>query len=112
MYAYVELSGKQFKVQPGNEIKIPYSKGNAGDEIVMDKVLFLNDNGKITVGKPFVKDTTVSANIVDHGRERKITVFKFKRRKGYQKKQGHHQNFTMIKINNINSEKASKKKDK
>jgi len=112
MYAYVELSGKQFKVQPGNEIKIPYSKGNTGDEIVIDKVLFLNDNGKISVGHPFVKDATVSANIVNHGRERKITVFKFKRRKGYQKKQGHRQDFTMVKINNVNSVKASKVKDK
>ncbi|NQU66721.1 MAG: 50S ribosomal protein L21 [Candidatus Marinimicrobia bacterium] len=108
MYAYVELSGKQFKVQPGKEIKVPYSKGNAGDEIVMDKVLFFNDGENMVVGDPFVKDVSITANIVNHGRERKIIVFKFKRRKGYQKKQGHRQNFTLIKINNVNSVKSSK----
>ncbi len=108
MYAYVELSGKQFKVEPGKEIKIPYSKGSTGDEILMDKVLFLNDGTNMIVGNPFVKDVSFTANIVNHGRERKIIVFKFKRRKGYQKKQGHRQDFTLIKVNDVNSVNSSK----
>jgi len=82
-------------------IKIPYSKGSTGDEILMDKVLFLNDGTNMIVGNPFVKDVSFTANIVNHGRERKIIVFKFKRRKGYQKKQGHRQPYTEVEIKEI-----------
>ncbi len=105
MYALVEFSGKQFKIEPGREIKVPHLKGDVGDQVVMEKVLFLDDGNAKLVGKPFIENASVDANIVKHGRDKKIIVFKFKRRKGYQKKQGHRQEFTILKIDKVNTGK-------
>ncbi|MBC8198047.1 MAG: 50S ribosomal protein L21 [Candidatus Marinimicrobia bacterium] len=101
MQALVEISGKQFIAEQGVTLKVPTQSGNTGDSLSYDKVLYIsNDNDKV-FGKPYVKNASVEAELVSHGRDRKIIVFKFKRRKGYQKKQGHRQNFSTIKINSI-----------
>jgi len=110
MYALVEFLGKQFKIEPGLELKVPYFEGEAGDKVALDKVLYYEDDKQKSVGKPYVDDMSFNASIVSQGRDRKIVVFKMKRRKGYQKKQGHRQMFTVIKIDDL--AKAAKKKTK
>lgn len=101
MYAIVEISGKQFKAEQGKTLKVPLQIGNQGDSVSFDKVLLLSEDGKTKFGKPTIKGACVDAELVSHGRERKITVFKFKRRKGYQKKQGHRQDFSTVRIQKI-----------
>jgi large subunit ribosomal protein L21 len=101
MYAIVEISGKQFKIEKGDEVKIPFQDKKEKDKFKINNVLLLNNDGKVEVGKPFVKKTEVLATVLGHGRDKKIIVFKKKRRKGYQKKNGHRQNYTTIKIDKI-----------
>ena len=101
MYAIVEISGKQFKAEKGKAIKVPYQKVEIGKKIAFDKVLMLSESGKTKIGKPIIKGASVEAKLVSHGREKKIIVFKFKRRKGYQKKQGHRQGFSTVRIQKI-----------
>ncbi|NOZ07625.1 MAG: 50S ribosomal protein L21 [FCB group bacterium] len=111
MYALVEFLGKQFKVEPGAELKVPHLKGEAGDKITLDKVLYYEDEKKKTVGKPYVKGLSFDASILSQGRDKKVIVFKMKRRKGYQKKRGHRQEYTIIKINDLAKTKKQKKED-
>ena len=108
MYAIVEISGKQFKVEPGVDLKVPKQSGKVGDKLIFDKVLYLKNDKDNVVGTPFVKDVTVEAKITSHGRDKKIIVFKMKRRKRYRRKHGHRQEFSIITINKIDSKKKTK----
>ena len=101
MYAIVEISGKQFKIEKGDEVKIPFQNKKEKDELKISDILLLDNDGDVQIGNPFVKKTEVTATVLGHGRERKIIVFKKKRRKGYQKKNGHKQRYTTIKIDEI-----------
>ena len=101
MYAIVEIAGKQFRVEKDAQIKVPLLHHEVGEKVEFDKVLFVNDDSGVKVGAPVVEGAKVSAEVLEHGREKKIIVFKKKRRKGYRKKQGHRQQFTRIKIENI-----------
>ncbi len=101
MYAIIDYSGKQFRVEKGAELRVPLTKGAAGSNCTMDQVLLVDDEKETKVGQPTVAGVTVDATILSHERERKIIVFKFKRRKGYQKKAGHRQDYTLIRINDI-----------
>ncbi len=101
MYAIVEIAGKQFRVEKDAQIKVPLLHHEVGEKVEFDKVLFVNDDSGVKVGAPVVEGAKVSAEVLEHGREKKIIVFKKKRRKGYRKKQGHRQHFTRIKIENI-----------
>lgn len=112
MYALVEFLGKQFKVEPGAELKVPLIKGQPGDKVTLDKVLYFEDDKVKTVGKPYIKDMSFDADIISHGRGRKVIVFKMKRRKGYQKKAGHRQDYTLIKLNDLaKAPRKTKKKE-
>ena len=108
MYAIAEVSGKQFKVEPGIDLKVPKQSGKVGDKLVFDKVLYLKNDKDNIVGTPFVKDVSVEAKITSHGRDKKIIVFKMKRRKRYRRKHGHRQEFSIITINKIDSKKKTK----
>ena len=113
MYAIAELSGKQFRIEPGIELKVPKQSGKVGDKIVLDKVLFFDNDKDKLIGTPFIKDMSIEAKISSHGRDKKIIVFKMKRRKRYRRKHGHRQDFSMIKFDKIDSKKkktAAKKK--
>ncbi len=111
MHAIVEIAGKQFRVQNNDKIKVPLLSAKEGDKINFDKVLmFENDKGNITFGMPVIDKMSVDATVMEHGREKKIIVFKKKRRKGYQKKNGHRQGFSLIEINEISETKTSPKK--
>ena len=101
MYAIVESGGKQYKVEPGDIIRVEKLPGNKDDEVLFDKVLFVSDKEKIELGHPFIKDAKVKGKILNQGRSKKVVVFKFRRRKRYHKKRGHRQYLTTVKIENI-----------
>ena len=115
MFAIINIAGKQFKVEEGDQLKVPHLSSDVGKSLVFDKVLLTNDNSNVELGSPILKNVSVSATVVDHGRDRKIRIFKKKRRKGYKRKNGHRQGFSLIKIDSISTSKAkkpSKKTDK
>jgi large subunit ribosomal protein L21 len=101
MYAIVEIAGQQFKVQEGQEVFVHRLEGEPGADVKFEKVLLLDNEGKIKVGTPIVKGANVNAKIVSHMKADKIIVFKKKRRKGYQKSNGHRQYLSKIKIEKI-----------
>ncbi|NIR51827.1 50S ribosomal protein L21 [candidate division KSB1 bacterium] len=101
MYAIVDIGGKQFKVSKNDKIVAPKIVGKAGKDVDLDRVLLISDKGKVTVGKPVVKGASVKAKILVFERGRKVTVFKKKRRKGYQIKKGHRQDYTSLMIKSI-----------
>ncbi|CAM3110691.1 50S ribosomal protein L21 [Filibacter tadaridae] len=101
MYAIIETGGKQIKVEKGQEIIIEKVAGEAKDVVTFDKVLFVGGED-VKVGAPFVEGATVTAKVVNQGRGKKITVFKYKAKKNYKRKQGHRQPFTKLVIDGIN----------
>jgi len=100
MTTVVEISGKQYSVQNGDIVKAPKQSGNPGDTLEFGNVLLTEDDGNISVGSPTL-DLKVKAEILEHGRDKKVLVFHKKRRKGYQKMNGHRDHFTKIKITAI-----------
>ncbi len=103
MYAVIKTGGKQYRVAQGETLKIESLTGDVGSAIVLDKVLAVGDGDALNVGKPLVSGASVKATIVSHGRGDKIRIFKMKRRKHYQKHQGHRQNYTEIRIDGISA---------
>ena len=112
MFAIINIAGKQFKVEEGDQLKVPHLSTEVGKSLVFDKVLLTNDNNNVELGSPILKNVSVSATVVDHGRDRKIRIFKKKRRKGYKRKNGHRQGFSLIKIDSISTSKAKKSSKK
>jgi large subunit ribosomal protein L21 len=109
MYAIVEIAGQQFKVEEGKKIFVHRLDVEEGKKIDFDQVLLIDDDGKITIGEPVIKDAVVEGKVLENVRGDKVIVFKKKRKKGYRVKNGHRQNFTQVEIISIN-EKASPKK--
>ena len=101
MYAIIQTGGKQYKVSPGDEIKVERLDGSPGDLITLDRVLMISGEDGLNVGKPYIENSFVKARILRHGKEKKIIVFKFKRRKNYKRKMGHRQQYSLIKIEGI-----------
>ena len=101
MYAIINISGKQYKVISGARIRVPKQDGETGSSITFDQVLLIKDGDNTEIGAPTLKGASVTGTIVDHGRYKKILVYKKKRRKGYQRKNGHRQWFTEIEFNKI-----------
>jgi len=111
MYAVVEIAGKQFRVEPDKNIKVPFLHVEPGQKVKFDKVLFFTDDkGNHHIGAPLVEKMNVEATVVEHGREKKIIVFKKKRRKGYRVKKGHRQHYTLLHIEKIAKARASRAK--
>ena len=103
MYAVVQTGGKQYLVSEGDFFKVEKLAGEVGDSIVFDNVLLVNKEGDLTVGAPTVEGAKVTGTIVEQARDKKIIVFKMKRRKGYRRKQGHRQFYTGVKVASIES---------
>ena len=103
MYAVIKTGGKQYRVIQGETLKIETVAGEVGSAIVLDKVLMVGDGDKLSVGKPLLTGATVTATIVSNGRHDKVKIFKMRRRKQYQKHQGHRQNYTEIRIDGISA---------
>jgi large subunit ribosomal protein L21 len=110
MYAIVNISGKQFKATEGARVRVPRQTGDAGAKVTFDNVLLVHDGSGTKIGTPTVKGATVTATVVDHGREKKILIYKKKRRKGYQRKNGHRQWFTEVEIQKIQATAIKTKK--
>ena len=98
MYAVFETGGKQFRAEPGARLRVPSLDVEPGETVTFDRVLLAGDGDDISIGAPVVDGATVKAEVVAHGKTKKIIVFKRKRRKNYRKKQGHRQKFTEIRI--------------
>ena len=111
MYALIEFAGKQFKVEEGSSIKVPYVDGKVGSKVNFEKIIYMDDGKNKTVGTPIVAGAKIDGEIVSHGRERKVVVFKFKRRKGYQKKNTHRQEYSILKVGKVGKAKKVAKKE-
>lgn len=103
MYAVIKTGGKQYKVVAGEKIKIEQIAADVGQEITIDQVLAIGAGADLTVGTPLVTGASVLATVVAHGRHDKVRIFKMRRRKHYQKRQGHRQNYTEIQIGSVNA---------
>ena len=103
MYAIIKTGGKQYRVSPGQTLRVEKLDGAVGDSVALDEVLLVGGEGETRVGQPRVDGVTVNAEIVEQGKAKKIIVFKKKRRKGYHKKQGHRQLYTSLKITEISA---------
>ncbi len=104
MYAVVHSGGKQYKVQKGEILRVEKLPGEVGSKVSFDRVLMFSDGENVRIGQPVLDDVTVEGNIVEQGKYKKIIVFKYKKRKRYRKKQGHRQQYTAIRIENIGSQ--------
>ena len=101
MYAVVKTGGKQYKVAPGEKLKVEQIPADVGAEVILEQVLLVGDGEAVRLGQPTVTGATVKATVVAHGRGEKIRIFKMRRRKHYQKHQGHRQNYTELQIDAI-----------
>lgn len=101
MYAVVRLAGKQVTVKPDENVQVPSLDVEVGSIIQCDDVLLYSDGDDIRIGRPRLGDIKVTAEVLRHGRDDKITVFKMKRRKNYRRKKGHRQGYTLLKIREI-----------
>jgi large subunit ribosomal protein L21 len=101
MYAVIKTGGKQYRVASGEKIKVEQIAADVGQEIVIDQVLAVGNGAELKVGTPLVSGATVKATVVAHGKHDKVRIFKMRRRKHYQKRQGHRQQFTELQIGDI-----------
>ncbi len=101
MYAVIKTGGKQYRVSVGQKLKIEQIPAELDSQIVLEEVLMVADGDKVVVGSPVISGAKVNATVVAHGRGEKIRIFKMRRRKHYQKHQGHRQNYTEIRIDAI-----------
>jgi large subunit ribosomal protein L21 len=101
MYAVVNTGGKQYKVQPGDILRVEKLPGDVGSPVTFDRVLMVADGEEVNVGRPLLEKISVTGTIVEQGKAKKIIVFKYKRRKRFRRKQGHRQAFTAVKIDSI-----------
>ena len=112
MYAIINISGKQYKATSGARLRVPKQDGETGTSLTFDKVLLINDGKNTEIGEPVLKGASVTGTIIEHGRNKKILVYKKKRRKGYQRKNGHRQWFTEIEFGTIKAGKSKSVKKK
>jgi large subunit ribosomal protein L21 len=110
MYAIVEIAGQQFKVEEGKKIFVHRMDAAEGENVEFEKVLLLDNDGVVSIGEPVIENTVVEGTVISHVRGDKVIIFKKKRRKGYQKRSGHRQDFTHVEITAIGARGAEKKK--
>ncbi len=109
MYAIIEACGRQYKVKEGDVVFFEKLEEDEGDKVVFDKVVLISDK-KTEVGTPYVKNAKVEGKVLEHTKGKKIVVFKYKPKKGYQNKKGHRQNYTKVEITKISTIKAKETK--
>jgi large subunit ribosomal protein L21 len=103
MYAVIKTGGKQYRVATGEKIKVEQIPADVGTEISLDQVLLVGEGETVKIGAPTVAGATVTAKVISQGRHPKVKIFKMRRRKHYQKHQGHRQNFTELEIGAISA---------
>jgi len=101
MYAVIKTGGKQYRVSAGQKLKVEQIPAEVGAEVTLDQVLMVGEGESVKVGAPLVAGASVKATVVSHGRHDKVKIFKMRRRKHYQKHQGHRQNYTELRIDTI-----------
>ena len=101
MYAVIETGGKQYRVQPGETVVVETLPGESGDAFEFGRVLLISDDESVAVGRPIIEGARVTGQIVEQGLGEKLTVYKFKRRKNYRKRNGHRQPYTAVKIDSV-----------
>ncbi|MGM0443512.1 MAG: 50S ribosomal protein L21 [Fibrobacterota bacterium] len=102
MFSIVEQAGFQYKVAEGDTVEVPLIDAKEGDEITLERVLLVSDDSGNKIGTPTVDGAEVKAEVVEHGKDKKVLVIKRKRRKDYKRKNGHRQGYTKVKIKSIN----------
>jgi large subunit ribosomal protein L21 len=112
MFAIVDLAGKQYRVEEGKKVYVHRLAGDEGSTVTFDKVLMIDMNGKVNIGQPTIEGASVQATILAHLKGDKVLVFKKKRRKGYQKLNGHRQYLSQIKIDTIAEKSVAKRAPK
>ena len=110
MYAVIKTGGKQYRVTPGDVLKVETLDAEVGAAINFEEVLMIADGDDITIGTPTIASAKVAAEVIAHGRAKKVEIIKFRRRKHHQKRTGHRQNFTQVQIQNINGKGSPAKK--
>ncbi|PKO92063.1 MAG: 50S ribosomal protein L21 [Betaproteobacteria bacterium HGW-Betaproteobacteria-10] len=101
MYAVIKTGGKQYRVTNGLKLKVEQIPADVGAEVTLDQILMLGEGESVQIGAPFIAGATVKATVISHGRHDKVKIFKMRRRKHYQKHQGHRQNYTELRIDSI-----------
>jgi large subunit ribosomal protein L21 len=101
MYAVIKTGGKQYRVTVGQKLKVEQIPADIGAEITLDQVLMTGEGESVKIGNPLVAGATVKCTVVSHGRYDKIRIFKMRRRKHYQKHQGHRQNYTELRVDSV-----------
>ena len=101
MYAVIKTGGKQYRVAAGDEIRVEKLPGEVGDTVMFDQVLLTSDGETVNVGQPFLDNSKVAGRITACGKNRKVLIYKYKRRKGYRRKNGHRQHFSLVRIGEI-----------
>lgn len=102
MYAVVKTGGKQYRVSPGDKLRVELLGANEGDEVTLDQVLMMGEGESVTIGSPLIDNATVTATVLQNGRDKKVRIVKFRRRKHHRKQMGHRQHFTEIEITGMN----------
>jgi len=103
MYAVIKTGGKQYRVAEGDILRVGKIKGEVGETVEFEEVLMVVNGERVEVGTPILENSKVVGEIVEQGKSKKVLVFKSKRRKGYRKKQGHRQHYTLLKVKEIKS---------
>ena len=103
MYAVIKTGGKQYRVAAGEKLKIEQIPADVGAEITLDQILMVGEGESVQIGAPLIAGASVKATVLSQGRHDKVTIFKMRRRKHYQKHQGHRQNYTEIRIDGISA---------
>lgn len=101
MYAIIQTGGKQYKVSEGSVLKVEKLNAQPGDRLILDQVLMLSDENGVKVGNPLVSDAKVTVTVLEQGKDKKVVVYKYKKRKNYRRKQGHRQPHTKLKVEKI-----------
>jgi len=103
MYAVIKTGGKQYRVSEGDKLRVETLAGEPGSDVNLPEVLAVGSGESVTIGTPLVANASVTAKVLSHGRDKKVRIIKFKRRKHYRKQMGHRQNFTEVEITGINA---------
>ncbi|CAG0974248.1 MAG: 50S ribosomal protein L21 [Rhodocyclaceae bacterium] len=103
MYAVIKTGGKQYRVAAGEKLKVEQMPADIGAEVVLDQVLMVGEGDSVKLGQPLLSGASVKATVLAQGRADKVQIFKMRRRKHYQKRQGHRQNYTELRIDSINA---------
>ena len=101
MYAVFQISGFQYSATEGDTLRVPLQSASAGDKLELNDVMVINKGEESIIGQPFINDAKIEAEVINHGKDDKVLIYKYKRRTKYRRTQGHRQDYSEIKINKI-----------